>query len=428
MSLYTASEIIAAGGSTGSITSLAWDKQGTGEYLTNDAYIKVYLKHVTDSVWSTAPVPDWNNVVIGATEVFTSSTFSLPVGTGWAPIPFTTPFVWNGTDNIVIMVEWDRSSVPTGSINWGRSSNPNMNATRVGSGSLAALVMLINGNRPLVQLTLGGSVISITDVVVTTQGGVPAEISTNGGTLQLEAAVLPAGVNQNVNWSIVPGTGTAQIDTNGLVTGQTNGTVWGKAVAVGDTTVMDSLSITISNQIVPVTGVTVSVQGAGLPQITTQGGTLQMEAVVAPANASQDVTWSIVAGTGNATINTTGLVTGISDGTVWAKAVSVTHPNFGDSLEITISNQSIGLTETRPNPVILYPNPVTEGVFTVSIPPNYMSNDAKIMIYNVSGKLMLEQSVKSTSERINTQAWPTGTYLLRFEDRNHSFNSSIIVR
>ncbi|MCH8555339.1 MAG: hypothetical protein LAT76_09285 [Schleiferiaceae bacterium] len=41
MSLYTAAEIIAAGGTAGSITSLAWDKQGPGEYTTNDAYIKI---------------------------------------------------------------------------------------------------------------------------------------------------------------------------------------------------------------------------------------------------------------------------------------------------------------------------------------------------------------------------------------------------
>jgi hypothetical protein len=428
MSLYTASEIIAAGGNAGSITSLAWDKQGSGEYLTNDAYIKIYLKHTTDGVWSTAPVPDWDNVVIGATEVFTSNTFSLPVGTGWAAIPFTTPFVWNGTDNIVIMVEWDRASAPTGAINWGRSTNPTMNATRVGSNSLAALVMFVNGNRPLVQLTLGGSVISITDVVVTTQGGVPAQITTNGGTLQLEATVLPAGVNQNVNWSIVPGTGTAQIDANGLVTAQTNGTVWGKAVAVGDTTIMDSLQITMTNQIVPVTGILVSVQGAGLPQITTQGGTLQMEAAVAPANASQDVVWSIVTGTGNATINTTGLVTGLADGTVWAKAVSVTHPTIGDSLEITITNQSIGLTETRPNPIILYPNPVTSGVFTLSLPDNFVNSDARITIYSISGRVLLEQPVKSPMERINAQELPSGTYLLRYESRGQSYNCSFIVK
>src|SRR5690606_13915649 len=38
ISVYTAAEIIAAGGMSGNITSLAWSKSGNGEYLTNDAY------------------------------------------------------------------------------------------------------------------------------------------------------------------------------------------------------------------------------------------------------------------------------------------------------------------------------------------------------------------------------------------------------
>ncbi len=154
MSIYTASEIIAAGGMAGLITSLAWDKGGTGEYLSNDAYIKVFLKHHTGgSAWSTSPVPEWDVEVVGATEVFTSSTYSLPQGIGWAAVPFTTPFIWNGTDDIVVMVEWDRASTPTGAITWGRSTTTNANATRVGSASLSALVMLVNSNRPLLQLT-----------------------------------------------------------------------------------------------------------------------------------------------------------------------------------------------------------------------------------------------------------------------------------
>jgi len=157
MSLYTAQEITAAGGMAGIISSLAWSKSGTGEYTFNDAYIKVLLKPTTTSVWPTSPVPDWNTEIVGATQVFTSSTYSIPTGTGWKQVPFTTPFPWNGTSNIVIFVEWSRPSTPTADITWGRSTNANTNATRVGSTSLDALVMLVNGNRPLVQLTITGA-------------------------------------------------------------------------------------------------------------------------------------------------------------------------------------------------------------------------------------------------------------------------------
>ncbi len=156
MSLYTAQEITAAGGMAGAISKLAWSKSGTGEYTSNDAYIKILLKETTTSVWPTSPVPDWNTEIVGATQVFTSSTYSIPTGTGWKDVPFTTSFQWNGTSNIIIFVEWNRSSTPTADISWGRSTNTNTNATRVGSTSLAALVMLVNSNRPLVQLTITG--------------------------------------------------------------------------------------------------------------------------------------------------------------------------------------------------------------------------------------------------------------------------------
>ena len=157
ISIYTASEIQAAGGTAGNIVSLAWDKNGTGEYQTNDAYIKIYLKHINLNLWNDSDVPDWSSEIAGATEVFTSSTYSIPTGTGWKEVPFTTPFVWNGTENVAVMVEWDRSSTPTASIFWGRSTNTDTNATRVGSTSLNALVFLINDNRPLVQLTFDGT-------------------------------------------------------------------------------------------------------------------------------------------------------------------------------------------------------------------------------------------------------------------------------
>lgn len=156
MSLYTAQEITAAGGMAGVINSLAWSKSGTGEYTFNDAQIRVLLKHTTNNVWPTSPVPAWNTEIIGATQVFASTAYSIPTGTGWKQVPFTTLFQWNGTSNIVIFVEWYRPSTPTADITWGRSTDANTNATRVGSTSLDALVMLVNANRPLVQLTITG--------------------------------------------------------------------------------------------------------------------------------------------------------------------------------------------------------------------------------------------------------------------------------
>lgn len=342
ISLYTASEIMTAGGVAGTISSLAWDKNGVGEYQFNDAYIKIFIKHTTDSLWPSSPVPVWDTEVLGATEVFTSSTFSIPTGTGWKTIAFTTPFVWNGINNIAIFVEWYRPSTPTGDIAWGRSTITNSNATRVGSASLSALVMLVNASRPLVQLTITpGATTPVTGLTVQTQNSVPAVITTPSGQLQMTATITPAAANQSVNWSLLPGTGLATISATGLVTAQTNGTVWARAVSVQDTSFSDSLLINISGQIVPVTGVVVSTAGSVAPVITTDGGTLQLEAVVSPSTAVQAVTWHLLPVTGSGVVSATGLLTATGNGTVWVKAASVQDPTKRDSLLVTISNQLV---------------------------------------------------------------------------------------
>lgn len=517
MSLYTASEIIAAGGGPGTITQLAWDKGGSGEYTTNDAYIKIYLKHMgTDTAWSTAPVPVWDTVVMGATQVFTSNTYSLPLGVGWAQVPFTTPFVWNGVDNVVVMVEWDRNSAPTGAINWGRSTATNANATRVGPTSLAALIMLVNNNRPLVQLHIVPGNVAITNIAVQTQGAVPAVIDSFGGTLQVEATILPSFANQTVTWSIVPVSGTASISSSGLVTAQSNGTVWAKAVSVADTTKMDSLLITmsnqsavaslavatqggvpatintdggslqmqatilpsgatqtvnwsivdgtatanisssglvsaaqsngtvwakavstqdpskmdsllitISNQVVPITSIGVSVQ-SGAPVINTNGGTLQLVSTILPAGANQNVTWSVVNISGNASINSSGLLTAISNGTVWAKAVSVQDPTKMDSLQITISNQTIGLEENTELGFLIYPNPVHSDFITLELSVNLSFSGKVVLIYDANGRLVFQEELLARKQLLNIQSLAAGQYFLVLENGDQPMVKSFI--
>jgi|SRR5690554_2951592 len=187
---------------------------------------------------------------------------------------------------------------------------------------------------------------TVSAIDVYTVGNIPADITTNAGALQLAAEILPANVNQAVTWSLVPVTGTATISTSGLVTAQTNGTVWGKATSVQDPSFSDSILITISNQIVPILSLEVSTYGNVPATINTNGGTRQMTTTILPNTANQNVLWSIIPETGFATISSAGLVTAQTNGTVWAKAVSVQDASKLDSLLITISNQT-----TPPEPI-----------------------------------------------------------------------------
>ena len=113
----------------------------------------------------------------------------------------------------------------------------NTNVTQIGFGELEDYSITVQSTTPTVN-----------SVTVATQGGVPATITSNSGTLQMTATVLPATAPQTVTWSIVPGTGTAAISASGLVTAQTNGTVWAKAISTADASKKDSLQIQLTNQ------------------------------------------------------------------------------------------------------------------------------------------------------------------------------------
>ncbi|WP_116787044.1 Ig-like domain-containing protein [Flavobacterium psychrotrophum] len=172
-------------------------------------------------------------------------------------------------------------------------------------------------------------------ITVATQNNVAAAITTNAGTLQLTATVTP--VANTVNWTITEGSANATVDANGLVTATANGTVTVRATIAG-TELFDEIQITISNQIVAVTAVTVTVSGNAAPAITTQNGTLQLVATVTPANATNTtVTWSIVSGTEVATVDANGLVTATANGTVTVRATSVQDPTKYDDIEVTVT-------------------------------------------------------------------------------------------
>ncbi len=126
----------------------------------------------------------------------------------------------------------------------------------------------------------------------------------------------------------------------GLLTAVADGTVTVIATSA-DGLVTGELVITISNQnpVVPVTDIIVTGAG-GATTIQADNGTLQMEAEVLPANATdRSVTWSVDNGTGEATISASGLLTAVDDGTVTVIATSADGLVSGE-LVITISNQN----------------------------------------------------------------------------------------
>ena len=183
--------------------------------------------------------------------------------------------------------------------------------------------------------------IAVESITVSGTGDVEV-IDTFEGTLQMIATVLPVDADDDsVVWSVVNGTGEATISETGLLTAVANGTVTVIATSVSTPTISGELVIMISNQEVLVTSITVSGTG-DVEIIDTPEGTLQMIATVLPFDADDDsVVWSVVNGTGAATISETGLLTAVANGTVTVIATSVSTPSVSGELVITISNQVV---------------------------------------------------------------------------------------
>lgn len=97
--------------------------------------------------------------------------------------------------------------------------------------------------------------ILVTSITVSGAGGASI-ITTQGGTLQLSASVLPEdATDKTITWSRTNGTGQANISSGGLVTAVADGTVTARATANDGSGIYDDMIITISNQGDPVPGI-----------------------------------------------------------------------------------------------------------------------------------------------------------------------------
>ena len=159
-----------------------------------------------------------------------------------------------------------------------------------------------------------------------------------------------------------------------------------------------------------VSSITVTGTG-GATTITTDGGTLQMSANVLPANATDNsVTWSVTPGTGDATINTSGLLTATANGTVMVRATANDGSGVYGELEITISGQeettSVKTLQTA-NKLIVYPNP-TDGVIYIET-----TNDIVpvIKLYSLLG----EQILETNGNKVDLSVFDKGVYLLQVD-------------
>lgn len=188
------------------------------------------------------------------------------------------------------------------------------------------------------SITVSNPSASVTSVTVS-----PSTASVvKGNTQQFTAnAVVENGAQNTVTWSVSGGMDSS-IDANGLLAvgaNETATTLTVTATSDFDNITKGTATVTVTQpqppSSVPVTVITVT----GGSSITEKGGTVQLTANITPNNAgNQTVTWSS-SDTGIATVDASGLVTAVSNGTVTIRATAQDGSNVYGEKQITVSGQ-----------------------------------------------------------------------------------------
>ncbi len=236
----------------------------------------------------------------------------------------------------------------------------NVTGVTINGAAVAAANYTVNNSTQIEAILPAGATTGVGTVVVTTTSGSanatftvnPSPAAIGGGAATVcTSESTPAFTNAVAGgtWSVTNGTGSASINASGVVTGNTAGTV-----AVVYTLNPGSCSVTRNITVLGTPGAI----GGGTSTIC------EGESTPAFTNAVAGGTWSITNGTGSATINASGVVTGTNAGTV--TVVYTVGDCTPATRELTINaSPIITLSSGTANQTVCINTPITTINYTV---------------------------------------------------------------
>ena len=202
-------------------------------------------------------------------------------------------------------------------------------------GTSTSQVLTINKTTPTLAIT-SSSIINVDDSL-TVMLSTTADVS-SGGTL---------------SYSVVAGSGSATVNSNGLLTATGAGTVTLTVSSAGDT----NYNGTNTSQLITISKTSQTLTITSANELNVDATLMVETATTADVSSGGTLSYSIVAGSGSATVDSnTGLLTGVSIGTVTVTVTSSGDTNYyGANISqlITINKATPTLTITSSNSTIV---------------------------------------------------------------------------
>jgi len=259
-------------------------------------------------------------------------------------------------------------------------------------------VQLIN----LDDLPLTADFNPVTSITISSEGDAITLLKDQN--LRMSAEVLPLDATlADFRWSVLPGTGNANIDKNGLLTGTEVGTITVIATARDGSNFVGEMEIEVI-QLIESIKVSSEDGSTSLEKLSS----IQMKAELLPADAtSTEVNWSVAQGTGEASIDENGLLTGMEVGTVIVMAFATDESGVSGAMEVEIV-AGVGIESSGQYILKVYPNPAISELVV-----SHAALNSTVEIFNSVGTLMDRVKIKGTMHCFDIRNYPAGAYFVK---------------
>ncbi len=269
--------------------------------------------------------------------------------------------------------------------------------------------------------------VSVSSITLSSAGNI-TELE-SGSTLQFSALVLPENAtNKELDWSVVPGTGTATISVQGLLSAGTPGTVTVVATARDGSHISGSFLLSIASLDKKVTSIIISSEG-GVSEVE-EGEQLKLTATVYPTDASNSsVFWHVTKpanSAGMGTITNDGMFFALTEGVVDVIAIAQDSSGVNDVFTLTILGPT-ATGEIMDRVVTLYPNP-GGGLFYLNV--GGLEIDM-IQVIDANGMMVLEFAPvpRTPIIEMDLSNQQVGIYLIKVKASDQFiFRKAIITR